>query len=191
MISTEPRPSRIRTGDTQLAGTLASPLATIIRELGAVVSATSSEQFVQRCGEQFFNANIGGHVRHCLDHVRALTDGLETGDVDYDHRERGTHIETNVDSARLEIARLARCIEQLSGIESAQAITVTVKPTRDGEPVTVQSTLGRELSFVLSHTIHHNAIVRSMAFAIGVGVPQTFGYAPSTLAHMDAHECAR
>ncbi len=170
---------------------LAAPLTALLRELETVASTATSDQFTLRCGEQFFNATIGGHVRHCLDHVRALVDADETGCIDYDHRERGTDIESLVEAARLEIARLIRRTEQLASVDGAVPVRVTIKPTRDGPGVTVESSLGRELSFVLSHTIHHNAIVRSMAFAIGVRVPQTFGYAPSTLAHMDAHACAQ
>ncbi|MGC3957411.1 MAG: hypothetical protein QM813_05450 [Verrucomicrobiota bacterium] len=40
-----------------------------------------------------FNAAIGGHYRHCLDHFRTLLDAVMQGDLNYDHRERGTMIE--------------------------------------------------------------------------------------------------
>ena len=40
-----------------------------------------------------FGGSIGGHVRHCLDHVAALLDGLDGGVVDYEARERGTAAE--------------------------------------------------------------------------------------------------
>ena len=40
-----------------------------------------------------FNASIGGHYRHCLDHFRSLLDSAVDGDLNYDHRERGTLIE--------------------------------------------------------------------------------------------------
>ena len=36
-----------------------------------------------------FNASIGGHYRHCLDHFRSLVDSAMDGDLNYDHRERG------------------------------------------------------------------------------------------------------
>src|SRR5215831_8308288 len=40
-----------------------------------------------------FNASIGGHYRHCLDHFRSLLNAAHSGDLNYDHRERGTLIE--------------------------------------------------------------------------------------------------
>src|SRR5258708_5871559 len=42
-----------------------------------------------------FNASIGGHYRHCLDHFRSLLDAAITGDLNYDHRERDTLIESD------------------------------------------------------------------------------------------------
>ena len=174
-----------------LAAPLAAPLAAIVSELGTVVGAATPEQFVRRCGDQFFDATIGGHVRHCLDHVRALVEGVEKGEINYDHRERGTQVETSVDAARAEVQRLVACLVSLGSADLSLRLRVRVMPTRDSGGVFVESTVGRELSFVLSHTIHHNAMVRGMALAVGVRVPESFGYAPSTLAHRDADSCVR
>lgn len=49
------------------------------------------------------------------------------------------------------------------------------------QPVIGWSTLARELAFVMSHTIHHQAIVALLLEQQGGGVPdERFGYAPST-----------
>src|ERR1041385_6581100 len=40
-----------------------------------------------------FNASIGGHYRHCLDHFRSLLNSALDGHLKYDHRERDTLIE--------------------------------------------------------------------------------------------------
>ena len=37
---------------------------------------------------------IGGHVRHCLDHVSALLGATQTGLCAYARRQRGTDVET-------------------------------------------------------------------------------------------------
>jgi uncharacterized damage-inducible protein DinB len=57
--------------------------------------------------------------------------------------------------------------------------------------VEVETTVGRELVFVLSHTVHHNALIAVMARTLGVSVPDRFGYAPSTLAHLERPACAQ
>jgi uncharacterized damage-inducible protein DinB len=50
-----------------------------------------------------------------------------------------------------------------------------------GEPTaTVRSSVGRELAFVVSHTIHHCAVIALLLRDLGVAVPPRFGYAPST-----------
>lgn len=173
------------------AGVLSLPLAELLRELTGVITQLSPEQYTRRCGETFFNGTIGGHVRHCLDHIRAILDGFSIGVVDYDHRERGTHIESDPYAARDEIRRLRRLAEDLSHVETSVPVRVAIMPTRDGERVDLLSTLGRELAFVLSHTIHHNAMIKGMAVTLGLSLPQTFGYAPSTLAHRSEDACAR
>ena len=164
---------------------LAAPLVQIMRELRELLGSISSDQYSARAGDLFANSTIGGHVRHCLDHARALIDGWRTGVVEYDHRARGTHIETDLPAADAELGRLIASVERLAKLDADESIGVSVMPTRDGLSITLSSTLARELAFVLSHTIHHNATIRSIALSLGSTVPVSFGYAPSTLAHQD------
>ena len=56
---------------------------------------------------------------------------------------------------------------------------------------TLTSMVGRELLFVLSHTIHHIAMIGVMARAMAATVPQWFGYASSTIAHLQQNVCVR
>ena len=161
----------------------AIPLADLLRELAGVVGQLTAAQYNAPAGESFFRGTIGGHVRHCLDHARALLDTIDSGVIDYDARDRGTRIELDPGAARDEIHRLRTLAESAAQKSPDLTVFVRVLPTRDGAPVQIRSTLGRELGFVLSHTIHHNAMIRGMAMAMGIGLPQSFGYAPSTLAH--------
>lgn len=176
---------------------IAAPLAQIMLELRELVTGLSADQYSARASDLFANSTIGGHVRHCLDHARALVDGRRTGIVDYDLRARGTSIETDLATADAELGRLIASVEQLAKLDADCSIGVSVIPTRDGVSITLSSTLARELAFVLSHTIHHNATIRGIALASGRAVPAAFGYAPSTLAHHDGGDdtgssrCAR
>jgi len=166
-----------------------APLIQTLRDLRVLLSSLSGPQYSQRAGELFANSTIGGHVRHVLDHARALAEGWRTGTVDYDHRARGTNIETDIVAADAELARLTGAVERLALLDADDPIGVRILPARDSQPITLSSTLARELAFVLSHTIHHNATIRGMVLALGTCVPGSFGYAPSTLAHQD--RCAR
>jgi uncharacterized damage-inducible protein DinB len=162
---------------------VAGPLIQTLRDLRSLLGELSGPQYSQRAGELFADSSIGGHVRHVLDHARALAEGWRVGTVDYDHRARGTSIETDIVAADAELARLIGAVEHLSRLDADDAIGVRILPSRDAQPVTLSSTLARELAFVLSHTIHHNATIRGMVLAIGERVPESFGYAASTLAH--------
>ena len=42
-----------------------------------------------------YDSTIGGHVRHNLDHFLCLEQGLKSGSVDYDARERDEFLETD------------------------------------------------------------------------------------------------
>ena len=70
-------------------------------------------------------------------------------------------------------------------------LTLSVMMTSDGAPMRVTSSVGREMAYVLSHTIHHNALIGTMVKILGGWLPDRFGYAPSTLAHLKESTCAR
>ena len=169
--------------------TQASPLPkAVLRslvELRTLLERLTPDQYAASGGTIFANSSIGAHVRHTLDHARALVDGWCSGTVDYDHRARGTSIETEISCACVELTRLVDSYEELSTIDLDAQINVQVLPSRGGPSVRVASTLARELAFVLSHTIHHAATIRSMTQSLGLHVSDSFGYAPSTLAHFD------
>lgn len=188
MICTQ---SRNDTHPTDACGPLVGALASVLSELRAVVASLPQGAYAARAGKVFADASIGGHVRHCLDHVRALADGCRKGLIDYDRRARGTPIESDPALALAEADSLIALIEGLSASLAADPVRVSILPSRAGECTLVSSTLARELAFVLSHTVHHNSTIRAMAVAAGAGVPGSFGFAPSTLAHKDRCECAR
>jgi len=58
-------------------------------------------------------------------------------------------------------------------------------------PVVVTTSLGRELAFVLSHTVHHSALVAVMVKLLGNMVPERLGYAPATIAYLERSPCVR
>lgn len=49
----------------------------------------------------------------------------------------------------------------------------------------------RELQFLLSHTVHHFALIATLLERFEIGVPEDFGIAPSTLKYWQAQaQCA-
>lgn len=165
-------------------------LMSIVQQLQAVVGCLKDEQYFQR-PVGVVDSSIGGHVRHCLDHVSALLTAIETGQLDYDTRDRGTSIETDRAAALSAIKTLRNRLAMLADNVADQSLELTVMLTSDGPPLRVTTTAGREIAYVLSHTIHHNALIGVMVKSLGGWLPDRFGYAPSTVAHLKSAACAQ
>jgi hypothetical protein len=126
------------------------------------------------------SGSIGEHVRHVLDHVAAFTKARPQGVLTYDSRERGTPVETDPGAALRAILRLKAVLSDLDGATLHSPVAVMSIVERGRPPMVVWSTINRELAFVISHTIHHQALIATL-LAIGDGdVPEAFGVAPST-----------
>ncbi|MEM7625182.1 MAG: DinB family protein [Planctomycetota bacterium] len=130
-----------------------------------------------------YGGSVGGHVRHCLDHVNALLHGVKGELIDYEARQRGTDIENDPASALAEINRLDAALAQVPTDALGQTVTTAIFLAADRPALHAPSTVSREIAFVLSHTIHHNAMIGGMVKALGGDVPAEFGMAPGTLRH--------
>lgn len=157
------------------------PVRAVLGQVVELLDGLDDRQYVA-ASVTTYDGTVGGHVRHCLDHVRALIRGARTGLVDYDDRQRGTDVETDRRTAIHAIGELDRELAALAPAELDQPVRVALILTADGRGAQTQSSLGRELAFLLSHTIHHGAMIGGMVRALGGSVPPDFGYAPSTLA---------
>ena len=57
-----------------------------ILQQGEALLAEISDASYTRKVPVAFNASIGGHYRHCLDHFRTLLESGMTGNLNYDQR---------------------------------------------------------------------------------------------------------
>lgn len=131
-----------------------------------------------------FNAAIGGHYRHCLDHFRSLLDAAMTGDLNYDHRERGTLVENDRFAALNATRELREGYEKLNPIFLSRPLAVTCKTSysTSGSQVS-SSTVGREIMYSVAHAVHHYALIGIIGGIMELKMPPGFGVAPSTLKH--------
>lgn len=129
--------------------------------------------------------SLGAQFRHCIDYMTCFLRDLPTGKIDYDRRERDPELE------RLPVAAADRLREISRGFAvipvSQAGGKVMIKADQMGEGAQddpcfewCASTLLRELRFLLSHTVHHCALISLMLKAEGVDVFEAFGVAPST-----------
>ncbi len=137
-------------------------------------------------------ASLGAHYRHVLDHFLCLTEGIRTGQVNYDERRRNPQLESSVTCARLVTEGL---IDELGGLSQGilqRECTVTYSVAYgESEVEAVSSNLAREVMFCVGHAIHHYAILRLLCAGAGVTLPYEFGVAPSTLKHLETETAGR
>lgn len=171
-------------------GMSTGPLDAILEQLHDVVAGLSAAAYVT-VPAGVTPGTVGQHVRHCLDHVDALLAALHCGTIDYDNRERGTAIETDRQAALDKLAALRAALRERGAIDAGKPLRARILLAAEGSTIEVDTTAGREVAFVVSHTIHHNALIAAMVRALGGEVPSRFGYAPSTLAYQDRQRCAR
>lgn len=137
------------------------------------------EGLYNRPCEEVFGSTIGGHLRHNLDHYAAFFQGMEAGRVDYDARKRDLSIETRPEAA---IDLIESLIAKLGAVSEADLEQkMQIRMDDGGSSSWSRTSLRRELQFLLSHTIHHYALIASIARRFGVSrLPAEFGIAPST-----------
>ncbi len=151
-----------------------------------LLHALSAESYTRRV-PLAFNASIGGHYRHCLDHFSSLLRGLDADEVDYDHRERDLLIESQPDYALAITRHIRGQLEQLppGTLRAPVRARCEVSYAHGDSPVT-GSTFGREMVYAIAHAIHHYALISVMARLMDANLPDYFGVAPSTVAHLKA-----
>jgi uncharacterized damage-inducible protein DinB len=167
-----------------------APLVGVLRQLADLIARLTDDQYTQK-PVGVVPSSVGGHIRHNLDHVGALLRGLPGGHVNYDDRDRGTAVEHDRRAALAEIDRLCDELIEYPWVTDSETLRLTALVAPDRPPAEVETSPERELAFVLSHTIHHNALIGVMARLHGVELPADFGYAPSTIAHRRSRPCAR
>jgi uncharacterized damage-inducible protein DinB len=130
--------------------------------------------------------SLGTHYRHVLDHFLCLVEGVRTGQVNYDRRQRNPQLEESIEYARFTTEGLMEEFRGLSTEDLRRACTVTSSVGYGtSEADAVDSNLGRELMFCIAHAIHHYAILKMLCTGMGIELPYEFGIAPSTLKHLE------
>ncbi|MGC9451597.1 MAG: hypothetical protein ACP5I4_09135 [Oceanipulchritudo sp.] len=135
-------------------------------------------------GEACFDTTPGGHMRQILEHYGNFLHGLGEGLVDYDRRDRGSPVETCRKTA-LDLA-----LDLVNGLANVSTESfedpLLVIPDDGGSPRQSRSNVERELQFLLNHTVHHFALVRTILWIQGQRqFPENFGIAPSTLRYQE------
>lgn len=179
-------------GRTTKTVPLAAANAAFVRQAIALLETIDDGAFT-RTSPPVYNSGVGPHLRHCIDHYDRFLDGHRTGRVDYDARARDRRLETDRLAARQALLDIAAALDAVAPDALDAPVDVVMDwgwaddtarsgvgdPRASGCPSTVR----RELLFLVSHTVHHYALIAQILRHQGVDVPAGFGIAPSTLRH--------
>ena len=120
----------------------------LVNELDDTTFLTSPNGFVPH--------RVGSHLRHVLEFYECFLQGLESGRIDYDRRRRDVTVEN---SRRVAAARIGAIICALERTVLNPNCILAVRMENDEDGVYLQSSIGRELQALSSHTIHHFALI--------------------------------
>lgn len=138
---------------------------------------------------RYFRSGAGRHMRHILDHYLSFLDARD-GRINYDARQRDSRLERDrayaIAAARQLIERLQEFGDDLQNVDAAVQVNSNQGDHRGEGAAWSSSTRQRELQFLLSHTVHHYALIALTLRIQGVEPPERFGVAPSTLRYETA-----
>jgi hypothetical protein len=127
---------------------------------------------------------LGAHLRHVIEHYEALLFPERAGIVDYDARARDAELEATPSLALAGLLALNQALARCPAGRLDQVLSVRGRTGALGEfDFQTPSSLGRELAFLASHTVHHFALLAGTCTQQGIATPEGFGKAPATRAH--------
>jgi hypothetical protein len=130
---------------------------------------------------------VGSHLRHVIEHLEGLLFERRDEVVDYDSRRRDALLERSPTLARQRLQALQQRLAGFAADTLNQPVRVLGQCGPAGEHrFSVDSTIGRELAFLASHTVHHFALLKAHCQQQGIHVAADFGQAPATVAHARA-----
>lgn len=152
-----------------------------IEQCDQILTIVSQENFTDGSNG---SSSIGAHTRHILDRFHCFFAGLGDASIDYDARKRDPEIEQNLQAATFAVASIARRITQLRESPFGnELISVRESVLPSSPAVDISSTVERELMGLITHSIHHLAIIALLAKSFGHQMDSDFGKAPSTIVY--------
>lgn len=130
---------------------------------------------------------VGRHVRHVFDHYVALQTGMTEGKIDYDQRSRDSAIEKDSGLAIQQLLILIDWLKEHIRIDVPLKMKTEVSVSCQ-ESVIVDSSLRREMIYLLNHTVHHVAYITLVLRTLGVQVDHHIGNAPATQSYIRSND---
>jgi hypothetical protein len=126
---------------------------------------------------------IGAHFRHCIDFYNCFLSSAASGRINYDSRARNELVESDPELAAFELQAIIDGLRSFSFADGHTELLVVLEGSTqtDERPCWSRSSIARELQALLSHTVHHYALIAIALRLRGIELAAEFGVAPSTL----------
>ncbi len=119
----------------------------------------TDQDFVKKI-PAIYNWSVGSNIRHSLDHFNAIIHASKEDDAiaDYDTRQRNTEVENDRHKA---IDAVEKVISTIHLLDLSKGIKVSfIGDEKAFRSYTMESHIGRELSFASHHAVHHMSMVK-------------------------------
>ena len=153
---------------------------------GIELLETITDDLYTKNNGKYNKSGIGRHFRHIIKHYVSLIDAKFEGIINYDDRARDLRLEND---REFMIYTLKEVVDALKNLENTPVLVhnkveiVCNSESDKEEDVASSSSVLRELQFLVSHTVHHYALIGLILKTMGFSPEEDFGVAPSTLKH--------
>jgi uncharacterized damage-inducible protein DinB len=156
-----------------------------ILEQGIMLLGQIDDTLYTQVDQQIFRSCVGTHMRHLLDFYASFLRGLPEGRIDYDTRIRDAVVERDRGAALARLRIIYAALETLEIPSTAAPLVARQDSSAEvSDPAAWgQTSLVREMQALVSHTIHHYALIAVLLRRHGYEPSSDFGVAPSTLLH--------
>ncbi|MDX2172013.1 MAG: hypothetical protein SFY56_02760 [Bacteroidota bacterium] len=134
------------------------------------------------------NSSIGKHVRHILEFYECLFISNTNDTICYDDRKRNFLLEENVRYATDYVFQIIDTLEQVTANKR-----LLLMSKYNAAEIIVETSLFREITYNIEHTVHHLAIIRiAVSSELNyIKLSDGFGYADSTLSYLKSQKMTR
>lgn len=147
-----------------------------LQHLSNLLLKISNEQYTRKI-VHLDGATIGGHSRHIIELIKIVTEGYETGEIDYINRKRNLLLETD----RLFAIDALQQIQNIIVLPN-KPLLILAEPFAGEGTLKTQTSYFREIIYGTEHTIHHFALLKVALFELNVSIGDPhFGMAYSTI----------
>jgi uncharacterized damage-inducible protein DinB len=155
----------------------------VLDQLDAALCQMSAEHYALNISS--LNASVSQHIRHILEFYICLLEGLKTGVVNYDNRERDPRIENDKLFALELIKELKEKISDQ--VDNNDLILELKYGNVSKNNISLSTNFYRELAYNIEHTIHHLAIIKPSIIEHFnyIELPNHFGIASSTVRYVN------